>query len=86
MKKIICITVLSSLIFLSISFLTVLNFIFTSDSPEFKIGFPLQYYNRFFTASDELRFSWNIWNLLVDILIVWGITVLVYYLQKRINK
>ncbi|WP_103068693.1 hypothetical protein [Aquimarina sediminis] len=86
MKKIISVTVVSILIFLSISFLTVLNFVFTSGFPELKIGFPLQYYNRFFTAPDELRFSWNIWNLIIDFLVIWGITAVVYYLSKRIKK
>ena len=73
-------TILSALIFFSISFITVL---FQINSPlnrinktyQLKIGFPFKYYYEFLVDSPILNSGWNIKNLILNIVITWTITI-----------
>jgi len=83
-KRILKGTILSILIFFSISFITIL---FQLNSPinrqidsTLNIGFPFIYYTQFFVEPPILNSGWNIKNLILDCLLVWiivnGITLL----------
>jgi len=80
-RKILIGTVLSILIFFSISFLTIL---FQINSPlneipndyyEMEIGFPLVYYREFMVDSPSRNTAWNTKNLILDTGIIWILTI-----------
>lgn len=86
-KKILLATILSILIFLSISFITVLLQI---NSPihryeffEHKIGFPFKYYHEFMLDSPIPNSGWDISNLILDCAITWIVVVGLYLIIKR---
>ncbi|MCD8436036.1 hypothetical protein LNJ03_12110 [Tenacibaculum dicentrarchi] len=88
-KTIIKGTALSSLIFFSISFLTVL---FQINSPlnridenyELRIGFPFEYYYEFFIDCPIPNSGWNIKNLILNIGLTWTVTMgIILILRKR---
>lgn len=89
-KYVFCGTILSILIFFSVSFLTVL---FQINSPlnriheyyELKIGFPFQYYHEFMVDCLIPNYGWNINNLILDCTIVWILVTGLYLIMKR-NK
>lgn len=92
-KKLIKGTLLSILIFFSISFLTVLFQINSplnriKDNYELKIGFPFEYYHEFWVDCPIPNSEWNVNNLILDIGIVWiltiGITILI--IKRKHNK
>jgi len=90
-KKLITGTILSILIFFSISFLTVL---FQINSPlhrqtndHLDIGFPLTYYSQFMVDEPIPNSEWKVNNLLLDIFITWTVVTGTYvFLTKRTKK
>ena len=88
LKKMIKGTLLSILIFFSISFLTVLLQI---NSPinqdrnryELNIGYPLTYYYEFIVDCPFPNSGWIGKNLLIDVVCTWGITILVFLMIDR---
>lgn len=89
-KKLIKGTVLSILIFFSISFLTVL---FQINSPlnrieghyELSIGFPFEYYHEFMVDCPVPNSEWNIKNLILNCGLTWGMTMLFMRINNK-NK
>jgi len=87
-KKLIIGTLLSILIFFSISFITVL---FQINSPlhhmdvsyELRIGFPFEYYHEFMVDCPLPNWGWNVNNLLLDCGLIWGITMLIIMVINR---
>jgi hypothetical protein len=87
-KKLIKGTLLSILIFFSISFLTVL---FQINSPlnriegtyELKIGFPFEYYHEFMVDCLIPNSGWNTRNLILNCGLTWGITMLLIMSKNR---
>jgi len=82
-------TLLSVLIFFSVSFITVLLQI---NSPihryeflEHKIGFPFVYYHEFMVDCPIPNSGWNFNNLILDCVITWIIVTGLYLILKR-NK
>lgn len=89
LKNLVKATILSIMIFFSISFLTVL---FQINSPfnrmdkyyELKIGFPFEYYYEFFVEYPIPNSGWNANNLILDCVLTWVITfVLIILIKKR---
>jgi hypothetical protein len=85
-------TILSILVFLSVSFITVLCNInplhYYKDSENYKlnIGFPFVYYEQFWLGNSSIPNSgWNINNLFLDIILTWILIVLMfgYYKQRK---
>ncbi len=84
-------TLLSILIFFSISFLTVL---FQINSPlnhhegnyEMRIGFPFEYYHEFMVDCPMINSGWIMKNLLLDCGLIWLITVVVFLQLYKKNK
>ena len=80
-------TILSILVFFSISFLFVLyriSPITIGDTYSLEIGFPFRYYNQFqLSGSTELNSGWNVTNLLWDCLITWIIVCGFYMISKK---
>lgn len=88
--KLITRTLLSILIFFSISFITVL---FHINSPfhrmhnnGLKIGFPFEYYQQFMVDCPIPNSSWNLNNLIMDCGITWGMTMLFIMFMNNKNK
>lgn len=89
-KKIAIGTILSALIFFSISFLTVL---FQVNSPfhryeyfKNKIGFPFIYYHEFMADCPIPNSGWNLGNLILDSDVTWIIVVSLYLIFNRKNN
>lgn len=89
-KKIIIGTILSVLIFFSISFVTVL---FQISSPihrqtngHLDIGFPFIYYSQFMVDGPEPNSGWDGNNLILDILLIWIVATGVYVFLNRETK
>jgi len=90
MKELIKGTLLSVLIFFSISFITVLTQI---NSPfhriegnyKLSIGFPFEYYYEFLVELPTPNSGWNVDNLIIDCLITWLITIGIRVLIKKIK-
>lgn len=94
-KKIILSVLLSTLVFFSISFLTVINHLTspinrTIGYKSLEIGFPFKYYEEFIIDCPNLNYGWNLNNLILDIILtvltISGIIYLInkkYMLQKR---
>ena len=82
-------TLLSVLVFFSISFLYVIyriSPITIGDTYDLSIGFPFKYYQQFqVTGNPYLNSSWSVNNLLLDCLITWVVVTGGYWLIKR-NK
>ena len=81
-KKIVIGTLLSILIFFSVSFITVLSQL---NSPlnqpldsSMSIGFPFNYYHQFMVSPPTFNSSWNPTNLLLDCFITWLLVVGIY--------
>ncbi len=78
-------------IFLSISFLTVL---FQINSPlyraediyELSIGFPFKYYHEFMVDCPIPNSGWNVRNLILDCLLIFGGTILALMIKVRKTK
>ena len=89
-KRILYEIILSILIFLSISFITVL---LQLNSPlnrqidsTLNIGFPLIYYNQFLVDPPIPNSSWNGKNLIFDFVLVWLIVVGTYTIIFKKQK
>lgn len=82
-------TLLSILIFFSISFLTVISQINTplnrmEENYELKIGFPFEYYHEFIVDCPIRNSAWNGTNLLLDCGLTWIITIaLIIMINKK---
>jgi hypothetical protein len=88
MKKIIInATLLSILIFLSISFIDFLLQIppFSENRFGLTIGFPLTYYREFF-PQNNFNYAWNLFALIFDYIITWVLTVLSFHVFTRKKK
>ena len=93
MKKITTVTILSILIFFSISFITILCQInplhYYKDNEKYKlyIGFPFKYYNQFFVDESPIPNSgWNLKNLFFDCLITYIAVIGIYFTFKKFKK
>ena len=85
-KPIIKNIVTSILIFLSISFLTVIKCLMTIyETGVLNIGFPMTFYNGFL-VSDGIRFSWDIVNMGFNYIIILFITIGFRYVFKHIKS
>lgn len=87
-RKLIYGTVLSILIFFSVSFLTVLSQLNTPLSRvgknyKLSIGFPFEYYDQFLVNYTCLHTSWNIKNLILNCAITWGLTILALMISRK---
>lgn len=83
-------TILSILVFFSISFVTVLTQINSPlhriyDYYELEIGFPFRYYHEFMVDCPIPNSGWNINNLILDCAITWIVVTGLYLVVKR-NK
>ena len=81
-------TILSILVFFSVSFLPFLYKISPltrgEDSYKLDVGFPLKYYGQFqLRGNDFLNSGWNVKNLILDCLIYWIVICGCYVLIKR---
>lgn len=83
-------TLLSILVFFSISFLTVL---FQIHSPinrelsnDLKIGFPYTYYHEFIVDCPYPNSGWMVNNLSLDCIFTWLIVTIVYVGLQKIKK
>ena len=80
-------TILSVLIFFSVSFITVLTRINSPihryDRFIHKIGFPLTYYNEFMVDCPIPNSGWNKIYLIFDCFITWIIVTGIYLIIKR---
>jgi hypothetical protein len=84
-------TILSVLIFFSISFITVL---LQLNSPlhrqvdsSLDIGFPFTYYKQFLVDPPIANSGWNIYALLLDCFLTWAIVTGLYlFFKSRMNK
>jgi len=83
-------TVLSVLMFFSISFLTVLlqinSPLHRQTNSNLDIGFPLTYYSQFIVEGDIANSGWRVSNLIIDILLIWAITTGTYLFIMRKEK
>jgi hypothetical protein len=72
LKKILNITVISILLFFSISFLDFLTQIppFKEERIDLKLGVPFTFFNELYLR-DGFNHSWNLLNLINDCAIVW---------------
>jgi hypothetical protein len=85
-------TILSILIFLSISFITVLtqinplHYYQKDENYHFDIGFPFEYYSQFWIKGSDIPNSgWNLKNLFYDCFLCW-IIVTGLYVMKQLNN
>ena len=89
-KKILKGTILSVLVFLSISFLFVLyriTPITIGDTYSLEIGFPFTYYKQFqLSGSPYLNSSWHGRSLILDCLITWVVVCGFYILFSNKKK
>jgi hypothetical protein len=83
-------TLLSILVFLSVSFITVLTQInplhyYKKHEPyKLEIGFPFEYYHQFWVSGSTIPNSgWTINNFFYDCLITWAVVTGVYILIKQ---
>lgn len=84
-------TVLSVLVFFSISFVTVLTHILpfhyyrSNESYKLEIGFPFTFYEQFWLNGSNLPNSgWTLNNLFYDCLLTWLVVTGLYYgIQRR---
>lgn len=90
-KKLIAATILSILVFCSISFITVLlcispaHYYQKDELYNFRIGFPFTYYRQFLMPGSAYpNFNWNVSLLLADCMLTWLIvTPLFFYYNSR---
>jgi hypothetical protein len=93
MKKFILlfkITIVSIIVFFSISFISILYQILPFkyhnefEQYQLEIGFPFIYYSQFFLKGNEFPNSyWNAYNLLLDCVITWVLTIFIYFVYKK---
>ena len=83
-------TLLSILVFLSVSFITVLtqinplHYYKSSETYKLDIGFPFIYYGQFWLSGSSIPNSgWTINNLFFDCLITWAVVTGIYFLTQR---
>lgn len=83
-------TLLSILIFFSVSFITVLLQLNSPihRQPDFTlaIGFPFVYYNQFLVAPPIPNSAWEGTNLMLDCALTWIIVVEFYIWRKKITS
>ena len=89
-RKLIVGTILSVLVFFSISFVTVLTQINSplhriNDYYELEIGFPFEYYHESMVDCPIPNSGWNINNLIIDSVITWILVTGLNLIMKR-NK
>lgn len=84
-------TLLSVLIFFSISFITVLFHINSplhriNDFHELKIGFPFIYYHEFMVEFPIPNSGWYLTNLILDCFLTWLIVTAIYLKTKKLQN
>lgn len=86
-------TLLSILVFLSVSFITFLTQINplhnykSSETYKLDIGFPFIYYRQFWLSGSTIPNSgWTITNLIYDCLITWVVVTGIYFFIQRTNN
>jgi hypothetical protein len=86
-------TILSILIFFSISFLTVLtqinpfHYYKNEETYQLNIGFPLIYYNQFWLSGSNIPNSgWTVNYLFFDCILTWVIVTGTYIIWLKIKK
>lgn len=92
LKFIFKVTFQSVILFFAVSFLTVLYDISLDwfnvpkeRAYEINIGFPFQYYERFWVDSDSPNQGWSIVYLFYDCVLFWLFTFVIYYFKDRKN-
>lgn len=86
-KKILKSTIYSILIFLSLSFISLLPYLNSlfyryDNGFEHKIGFPFTYYHEFIINCPTPNSGWNLGNLFLDVLLIWVFVTGLYFLMK----
>ena len=83
-------TLLSLLIFFSISFITVLtqinplHYYRKNETYKLEIGFPFTYYGQFWLSGSTIPNSgWTINNLFYECLLTWVVVTGIYFLTQR---
>ena len=90
-KKIIIATFYSIVVFCVVSYLSVMKSLLTSvgnplRKPVANLGYPFSYYYQFWLkGSDSPNCGWDFKNFVLDGLIVWIITITIYFIVKK-NK
>jgi len=92
-KKIITASLLSILVFLSISFITVLlrmapfHYYKNGEGIKFTIGFPFKYYTVFFANGNSTpNWGWATSYLVYDCLLTWAVVMVVYLTMMKKRK
>ena len=88
LKTIIKGSLLSILVFFSVSFIMILpqlNPLSETHGFNIKIGFPFVYYYQFWVGHDFLNWEWKIRNLILDCLITWLTVIGIYHLIEKSN-
>lgn len=91
LKYIFLTLLMSVLVFLSTSFLTVLNHLTlpinrTVGYKSLEIGFPFKYYEEFMIDCPNPNYGWNFNNLILDIIITLIIiSGIIYFVNKRVT-
>ena len=86
-------TLISILVFLSISFITVLtqinplHYYKNNEAYKLDIGFPFKYYGQFWLTGNSIPNSgWTVDHLFYDCLLTWFVVTGLYYLKHRSNN
>jgi len=81
-KRLLIGTILSILVFFSVSFAQVLGSFLTHTNYNLRVGLPVTYYHQYIIDGD-VQFGWDIGYLLLDCFIFWVATILIYLLATK---
>lgn len=84
-------TTISAILFFAVSFLTWLReitsprYTMPTAQNQLEVGFPFPFYHQFCMDDCSLRCGWNLEHLLMDCLIFWSLTIMIYLwnMKKR---
>jgi hypothetical protein len=88
-KKTIIATIYSFIAFCVVSYISIMNSLLNSagnlsKQPVANLGFPFKYYYQFWlSGSDSPNCGWNFTYFIYDCLIIWIITISVYFLVRK---
>lgn len=91
-KKLVYISLISALLFFSVSLFTILNYLemtneeWSSIKYKIKIGFPFSYYELFWLDCISPNRGWYVKNLVYDVFIFWFITFIGFLMVMRIKE
>jgi hypothetical protein len=82
-------TILSVLIFFTISFLSIFPYLIpfreSSATWGLEIGWPYKFYNEYHIGDNSFLGGWTLKTLITDCAIIWVVTYVGYFLFKRIS-